>query len=1274
METHEKAAVTAPLSESQRGVWIAHRLEPASHAFHECALWFVDGPFDVDAFERALRAVAVRQPAMRTRYVQDRGAAPHQEVDAEPRVAFERIAIAGSGEAQKAALDAAVGERTRRPFDLGAGAPIRWTILALGPGRHAILRVWHHIMGDGMSGPVIRKDLERAYALAIAGAPCELPPLRADFLAFSRWQADPARRDARQQHVAVWKARLHAATPLNLAADFHGPATRSLRGAIVAAHLPRASVDALSRVGRNAHVTPFVILLTAFATLMSRLSGDPDVVVGTAIGGRPSPEYNDVVGFFATVTPCRVDLAGAPDTKAAVARVRERVREAIQHYDAPMDAVVEALGIARDPSRHPFFRVGFGLRNKAIGLIDLPGCVVRRDEIELGHARFDITLTLSEGPDGTQAYWNYATDLFAPATIERMARMYTALVAAMAQDPEAPLDRLPMMDAPTRERVVAGSVGRATPLEADAIVHRRFAARAAARPEARAIGTLTYAALDAASSRLAAELRARGVGPERFVAVARERTADLAVAWLAVLKCGAAYVPIDTTLPDARLGHMLADAKVAHAIADDASAYKLQRDGIDVVRPDAEAAKIAAHAPVAPDVAIDPEAPAYAIYTSGSTGRPKGVVVPHRAIVSLVVDNDYAPLGPDDVVAQIAPPAFDASTFEVWGPLLNGASIAPIAKATAMSPRALAAALDKERVTTLFLTTALFDAVAREVPAAFASCRTVLFGGEAADARRVDAVLRAGAPGRLVHVYGPTETTTFATYHVVRDLDSRATTVPIGRAIARAEVFVLRDDGEPCAPGEPGEIAIGGHGVALGYLHPTEADASRFVVAPVGDLPPRRLYRTGDRARCDEDGTITFLGRRDDQVKVLGHRIELAEVEAAIARHPGVRAVACVLRGDASDTRRIVAYVVPANPAAAPPDDLRRSLRGLLPLAMLPTEIAWVPSLPLNASGKLDRKALPEVVAPKPGGAGILVAARDPLERDLILRWEKLLGRPVGVYDRFFEIGGSSLLAARMVDEYERDTGLLIPLTAMFTDDTIDALAKRIRYGSLAENAEVVALHAGGTRVPFVFVHGDYLGGGFHSHGLARLLGSDQPIYVVHPHGLDGGAVPETIEAMAADRLRALRELRPHGPYVVGGHCNGAFVAFELARQIRATGEPVEAVVIIDSPSPQRAGAPTSVGQTASGLPAVDRQADMAARLGRAMRSYRACPLDVPLVNIRCSDAKAARFDEGWASLGTQPELHVLPGDHVTLVMERGGEQFAAVVRGVIDRAMRVGA
>jgi len=512
-----------------------------------------------------------------------------------------------------------------------------------------------------------------------------------------------------------------------------------------------------------------------------------------------------------------------------------------------------------------------------------------------------------------------------------------------------------------------------------------------------------------------------------------------------VLKAGGAYLPIDPELPAERLAYVLEDAKVRHAIADEALAGRLERPGIDVVRPGREAARIAAHAALPPPGAPRPRDPAYAIYTSGSSGRPKGVVVPHEAVVRLVCGTDYVDLGRDDVVAQLANPAFDASTFEFWGTLLNGARLVPIPKATAVAPRALAAAIARERITTLFVTTALFDAVAREVPAAFAPCRTVLFGGEAAAPRRVADVLRAGAPGRLLHVYGPTETTTFATWHEVRAVPENATTVPIGRAIANAEVYVLREDGEPAAPGEPGEIGIAGSGLALGYLGAREGDAGRFVEARVGDLPVRRLYRTGDRARVSDDGTIEFLGRVDGQVKVRGHRIELAEIEDAIARQPGVRAAVAVVRGDASDTRRIVAFVVPENPSAPPPEGLRRDLRRLLPTWMLPAEIAWIPALPLNANGKVDRKSLPSVDASLAANVGLRVAPRDRLESELVRHWEAVLGRTgIGVFDHFFDLGGHSLLVAQAHSRLQELLGREVPIVDLFRFPTIHQLAAHL--------------------------------------------------------------------------------------------------------------------------------------------------------------------------------------------------------------------------------------
>ena len=1273
--THDRIA-TAPLSDSQRSVWIAQKLEPDSPGYHECALWRIDGPLDVDALHAAIVAIAMRQPMLRTRFVQRADEGPRQEVDPEPRLDFRRIALDAAPGNEDAALERAALELARQPFDLAAAAPIRWALFSLGPGRHALLRVWHHIMSDGLSGAIVGRELSAAYGACVAGRAPDLPPLEHDYLAFTRRQQDPARQDAREADVAYWKERLADAPTLSLPTDFHRPPSRTLRGAVVATPIPRASVDALKALGSRANATPYALFLTAYAALLARLSGEDEVVVGMAVAGRPGRDFDDVVGFFAAMVACRLDLRGAPDTIAAAGQAFVRVHEAVEHHAAPLDRVADELKLPRDSGRQPLFQAAFGMRRlDGHGLV-LPGLEVRRVDLELGHARFDLTLSLADRGDGMTAHWHYAADLFERATIERMARQYATLIAAMGREPSRPIATLPLMDEAERDAVIAASLG-ATPPRGDAdTVHARVAAQARRAPGARAIASLDYATLDADASRLAVELASRGVGRGSFVAVARERAADVAIAWLAVLKAGGAYLPVDGEAPDERLRMMLEDAGVALAIADDGAAPKLERAGVTVLRPDAEAARLAAHPPIPPETTTGPDDPAYAIYTSGSTGRPKGVVVPHRAVLGLVVGADYAPLGPGDVVAQLAPPAFDASTFEVWGPLCNGASIAPIAKATALSPRALAAALAGEGVTVLFLTTALFEAVARELPGAFARCRTVMFGGEACDPRRVADVLRAGPPQRLVHVYGPTETTTFATFHEVRRVDPCATTVPIGRAIAHAEAFVLRPDGEACAPGEPGEIVLGGSGVALGYLG-EGGPAHRFVRAPVPPLPARRLYRSGDRGRRRGDGAIEFLGRVDGQVKVLGHRIELAEIDAALARHPGVREAASALVGDSSDTRRIVAYLVPANPSAPPPADVRRALRRVLPAWMLPAETVWVPKLPLNASGKIDRRALAEVAATVPQLAKLYMDPRDTLEADLAGRWSRLLGRgPVGIFDRFFDIGGTSLLAARMVDDYERDTGIRVPLSALFANDTVDALARAIREGSLAENAEVVPLHDRGTHTPFVFVHGDFFGGGFHSHTLARLLGPDQPIYAVHPHGIAGGAVPESIEAMASDRLRALRERRPHGPYVVGGHCNGAYIAFELARQLLEAGEAVPAVIVIDAAAPrQLSDAPLDAEQMAAlfarqGVEApTTRTADLGARLYRAMRTYRAPRLDTRVVLVRSTDGVVRIREDQWAALGAGFEEHVLPGDHRSHVMADGGRLFSAVVRGVIDRS-----
>ena len=1261
-----------PLTHAQARAWFLHRFDPASDAYHESRVWHLDGDLDVDALRVALDLVARRQAAMRTRFVTVDGE-PRQQVDDDPALMLEIVDLEG----RAGRLADEVRARVERPFELDRSAPVRFALFRLGPRRHALLRVWHHIIADGLSSSVLQRDISEAYAAVRGRRAPGWEPLAVDYADYASWLAVELDEAALKKPLAEWKRTLDGVPTLALPADRIRPPSQSFRGDVVSRPLPAALGEALKAVGRERGATPFVAFLAAFEVLMSRLSGDEDFALGTPVAGRPFPELAPLVGFFANTVAVRADLSGSPGYGDVLDRARKRVADALRDQQVPFERIVDALGVPRDPSRNPLFQVAFAMREHGTNELALEGVAVRRDPERHGRAKFDLTTSVLEGPEGAFVHWEYCADLFDRATIERMARQFEVLIASIAAAPGRPVASLPLMDDATRERVVVEWNRTARTYPDDTTIHRRYAATAARRGEAPAVGALTHASLERASNRLAHALREAGVGRGSFVAVSHAKAADVAVAWLAVLKAGGAYVPIDAELPAERLAYMMRDARIAHVVADEPVAARLAGPGVRAIVPAREAARLAALPGDAPEDAGAADDAAYVIYTSGSSGAPKGVVVPHRAVLRLACETDYVALGDDDRVAQLANPAFDASTFEFWAALLNGASIVPIAKTTAIAPRAFAQALEDGRVTTVFVTTALFNAVAREAPAAFGRCRTVLFGGEAVEPRWVREVLRAGPPGRLLHVYGPTESTTFATWHEIRDVPEGAVTIPIGQPIANTEAFVLRADGEPAAPGEPGELAIGGPGLAIGYLGRPELTAERFVRRAIAPLPERRVYRTGDRVRRRDDGAIEFLGRLDRQVKVRGHRIELDEIEAALARMPQVREAVVMVRGETSDTRRIVAWLVPADPAAPPPSNLLRELRRTLPEFMLPGAIVWLPALPLNANGKVDRRGLPSPADGARPGDGMRVPPRDMFEGLLARIWEEVLGvTGVGAFDHFFEIGGHSLLAARLVDAVERETGLELPLTSMFGDDTLAGMARALGEGAPDARAPIVEIHPDGTRAPFVFLHGDFTAGGFYSRALAVALGDDQPVLIVHPHGLVDPHVPESIEAMAADHVKAVRARRPRGPYVLGGHCNGALVAFEMARQLTAAGEEVPAVVLVEAQAPEPPGdGPRRflrIGR--DGLPealeARDRVSDVELRYRHIIDRYAGAPWAGRVVVIHARESFPAG-DAGWSRFAPDCETHVLPGGHVTLITRHLAE-LAAVVRDAIARASKV--
>jgi amino acid adenylation domain-containing protein len=1274
------AHAVVPLTSMQARSWFLQRLDPDAVAYHEARLWRIDGELDVDALRTALAAVAMRQSMLRSRFVIV-AAVPRQVIDAAPDVALEVIALEGAAEDQELRLADAVREQASRPFDFSSATPLRWTLFRLDSRRFALLRVWHDILGDALSARLLQEEVSDAYAAARAGRDPTFAPLPIEYADYAVWQAqDQQRAAALEPQLAFWKERLDDLPVLALPTDFRRPPTQSFLGGTVTSTLPYSAAQALKVIGRMHGATTFVSFLAAFSTLLSRLSGDTDLAIGTPIAGRTLPELAPVIGYLANTVVFRADLAGSPSVEELLARTRDGVRDMLRHQDFPFKELVDVLTTQRDASRNPLFQVAFAMREYDRFDLRFAGAEVRRVDTELERAKFDLTLTLIEWPDRIDAHWEYCSALFARSTIERISRQYALLVGAMAAHPTQSVATLPMMDEATRKRLAGAASRTASTDPATVTIAERFAAQARKNPGAMAIESLDYVSLDAAANRLARALRAQGVASGSIVAVAHRRSMDTAVAWLAVLKAGAAYLPIDPDLPPKRVKFMLADARVAHAVADDSLSDLFADSSVCVIRPARDSERIATQAAHAPDIVASPSDAAYVIYTSGSTGSPKGVVIPHRAVLRLVCDTDCAQLGPTDSVAQIANPAFDASTFEFWGALLNGARIVPVTKTTAIAPRALAATIASEHVTALFLTTALFNAVAREAPEAFRSCRYVLFGGEAADPLWVAEVMRAGPPCHLLHVYGPTETTTFATWHEVRDAAPNAVSVPIGHPLANTDLFVLRPDFELAAPGEPGEIWIGGPGLAVGYLNASEQLGARFVDHAVAHLPKRRLYRSGDRARWSDDGTVEFLGRRDRQVKIRGHRIELEEIEAIITRLPQVRAAVVEVRGESVETRQLVAYLVRTDPSEPPPDILWSDLRTMLPEYMLPGSIVWLQTLPLTASGKIDRRALPAITELGSPRAPAYVAPRDMVEQSLVRIWEKLLKiEKIGVFDHFFEIGGHSLMAARLVDEIECETGLETPLAVLFADDTIAGIARALREGSGGLDAALVTINDSGALPPFVFVHGALNGGGFYSRSLAYALGPERPVVIVHPHGPDGSPIPGTIEEMASDRIRALREHRPRGPYFIGGYCNGAYVAFEIARQLMQAGEQVPVVILIEARAPRRgsndgsAAGDSFVTFDRHGgfrvLSPHDRRSETQLRYLRAIDLYAGGPYAGHIVVVRSRRLDDLRPELGWAQLASSAETHILPGDHVTLLTRHVGE-LANVTRAAIEHAL----
>ncbi|MEU8271626.1 amino acid adenylation domain-containing protein [Sphaerisporangium sp. NPDC049002] len=1013
-----------PLSFGQERLWFLDQLRPGDSSHHLFTTLRLIGPLDVRVLERALTEVVARHEPLRARFPA-RDGGPVQVIDAPAPFPLEYAELTAGQ------VSGYLAERTNRPFDLAAGPLIRASVARLGPAEHVLCLVVHHIACDGWSLKLLLDEVARLYAAFGEGKPSPLPPLPARFADFTRSQRAPEPAGAAgtgvpAESLEYWKARLAGTRALELPADRPRPALATTNGAALVVPLPPGLMDGVRGLAAGERCTSFMVLMAAYQALLARYSGQDDLCVGSAIGGRDRLEYASLVGFFAGTLVLRGDLSGDPTFRELLQRTRAAAVGAYRHQTVPFELLLNELGVERDLSRAPLFQTMLVLHDMGETRLALPG--VRAEVIDAGYhqVHHDLVADVFGEGDDRRLILTYNTDLFEPGTIAGYASAFLSLLSRAVADPGLRLSRLLDVKEDERRRSLARGEGAELEIPGLPTVVEMFSARAAETPGAVAVVQggveLSYAGLEGVACGVAARLRAAGGGGGALVAVFAERSARTLAGFLGTVATGAAYLPLDPGYPPDRIAMVLRDSGAGVVLA--------QRDLVD--RLPAHDAELVVLDPTGDDDQAEagtrltslarPGDPAYVLYTSGSTGRPKGVVVAHRALTNfLAAMRESLGSGPLDRWLAVTSPSFDISGLEMYLPLVTGARVVIADPGVARDGAALVDLIERSGVTHAQLTPSgwrvLLDA-GFDGPAV-----TALAGGEALPPP-LAAELRSRV-GRLWNMYGPTETTIWSTaWQVPRSPAS----VSIGGPIANTRVYVVDEDLGLVPDGVPGELVIGGDGVADGYLRRPGLTARRFVPDPYGPAGGR-LYRTGDTVRRRHDGTLEFLGRSDNQVKLRGHRIELGEIEAALASQPEVReAVVAVHR------ETLVAYVIGRADRAA--------LADRLPAYMIPAVFVPMTEFPLTPNGKLDRKALPEPESAVPGRGR---PPETPAEHRVAAVFAEVLGtggtRRFAADDDFFALGGHSLLATKVVARLADALGVRVPVRELFAHPTVAGLA-----------------------------------------------------------------------------------------------------------------------------------------------------------------------------------------------------------------------------------------
>ncbi|MGB7948960.1 MAG: amino acid adenylation domain-containing protein [Candidatus Binatia bacterium] len=1056
-----------PLSFSQQRLWFLDQLQRGSPLYNMPSSFQLIGRLNTAALSQSVNELVQRHESLRTTFEADEGE-PRQVIA--PRLTIKLPVIDLSAmalEERQAEAARLATEEALRPFDLSRGPLLRVTLLRLDQEEHFLLLTMHHIVSDGWSMAVLFRELSALYAAGCSGNPCTLPELAIQYADFAVWQREWLQGEVLEEQHSYWKKQLVGAPArLELPTDRPRPAVQSFHGARQAVTLPRALTDGLKALSREEGATLFMTLMAAFQGLLQRYSGQDDIVVGTPIAGRNRTEIEGLIGFFVNTLVLRTDLTGNPTFRGLLARVRKVALDAYGHQDVPFEKLVEELHPQRNFSQSPLFQVFFAFQNAPTTELTLAGLTIDRRRVDRQTSTFDLSLSMTEATGCMNAAIEYNTDLFDGSTIARMMAHFRTLLEGIVPNPDARLADLPLLTHAERQQLLVEWSGTKRKYPSDKCIHELFEAQVERSPDAVAVifedQELTYRELNARANRLAHDLGNLGVGPDTLVGICMERSLDMIVGIVAILKAGGAFVPLDPTSPQDRLAFMLDDSEVSIVLTQERlfsllSSYTGQIVCLDsVIRPSAtEASGILSN----PANGTTPDSLAYVIYTSGSTGKPKGVLINHCNVTRLLLaTHSWFHFDQHDVWTLFHSYAFDFSVWEMWGALLYGGRLVVVPYWVSRSPEMFYRLLIEKNVTVLNQTPSAFrqliQAEASSIESSSLALRLVIFGGEALDFRTLKPWFERHGDQhpRLVNMYGITETTVHVTYRPITAADlSGSENSLVGVPIPDLKLYVLDPNWNPVPIGIPGELCVGGAGVGRGYLKRPELTAERFIPNPFDPGGGERLYRSGDRVRYLPDRDIEYLGRMDAQVKLRGYRIELGEIEATLSQHPAVRDVALVLLEDESTEKRLVAYVVAPEPSPTV-SELNGFLRQKLPEYMIPASFVFLDVLPLTPNGKVDRRKLPVPDQSRPEQESPFVAPRTSVEELLAKMWTDLLKvERVGIHDNFFELGGHSLLITQVASRIEQAFQAQLPLRVLFDAPTIALLSAAVATAQLGQ-------------------------------------------------------------------------------------------------------------------------------------------------------------------------------------------------------------------------------